>query len=135
MQLTTFYKNLGAEHYQPRRFNARSRLRFFSIQSQCLVEALDHYPTQADVVLIDRICRNWWELLKQDQRLDHGEVLSEHAQLARNAAENRLRYDLRALSLYPIAGPITHGKAPPSRATFDEMLARFREQDEQGLGP
>ncbi|HUZ74547.1 MAG TPA: hypothetical protein VMU87_16300 [Stellaceae bacterium] len=60
-------------------------------------------------MLIARIVRNEWDLLRLDQRMDDGD-LSEHAMRTRLAMENRLRLDLQALGLKPAA------ERPPSLA-------------------
>ena len=122
MQLSNLYRALGITFMQPRKFSAASRLRFFNFHTKELIDALDHLPTQADILIINRCVRNMWQLLKEDHLLDKDKVLSEHEERCRNAAENRLRYDLKALNLYPIGGPVSlHGKKP--EAGFEAMLA------------
>jgi hypothetical protein len=111
----------------PRKFSKASRLRFFNYHTKELINALDHEMTQADVLLINRVVRNMWELLRQDALLDSGKQLSDHAERYRAAGENRLRLDLRALSLYPVGGPVDLHSNRPARGkldpNFEAMLA------------
>jgi hypothetical protein len=58
-----------------------------------------------------------WELRKLDARIDDGDELSGHALRARLAAENRLRLDLSALGLRPIA--------PPALSLSDHLARRY----------
>src|SRR5262249_44130242 len=134
VQLSNLYRALGITFMQPRKFSAASRLRFFNFHTKELIDALDHEPTQADVLLINRCVRNMWELLRQDALLDSGKQLSEHAERYRAAGETRLRLDLKVLSLYPVGGPITHHskKSPPE--FVEEMLLKLRAEQEQDEG-
>jgi hypothetical protein len=124
VQLNNLYRALGISFEMPRKFSRDSRRRFFNFHTKELIDSLDHEMTQADVLLINRVVRNMWELLRQDALLDSGKPLSEHAERYRAAGENRLRLDLRALSLYPVGGPLNHSR-PRSKpdAKFEDMLA------------
>ena len=83
--------------YTPRKFGAWSRNVFFKDRERELFAHCGGQPSYAERILIGRVIRNEWSLLRQDAQLDAGEELSPHAERHRFAAENRLRLDLREL--------------------------------------
>lgn len=106
--------------YTPRKFNATTKQRFYRSRRRAYAAMVGGKPDDRQKELIERITRNAWDLLRQDARLDHGE-LSDVAQRHRFAAENRLRLDLRdlAASVKPTA---------PQDAIPQAILARQAEQ-------
>ena len=134
MQLSLIYSELGIPLYQPRVFNAQSRTLFFNNRCRLLVNSLDHEPTPYDLILIQRVIQAEWLLLKQDRQLNQGEVLTPYAERTRAWQENRLRLSLRALCKYPAQVPPAKRKEG-ELSEFEVMLARLREQDDQGMAP
>ena len=142
MALSTLYAELGVSLYQPRVFNAATRLKFFQRRARLLVDSLDHSPPSPfELILIQRILEAEWLLIKQDHRLKKGEELTPWAEKNRMWHENRLRLSLRALAKYPAEVPRGRpkleagSKYPPE---FEAMLAKLRaeeEQDGDGMAP
>lgn len=106
MEGTTAALNGRIRLWRPRIFNQQSRQRFTKDRERQLVAHCGGAPSYPQRVLISRIIRNEWDLMRLDQRMDH-EELSGHAMRARLAMENRLRLDLVALGLKgaPERGP------------------------------
>jgi hypothetical protein len=93
--------DLGPRLSGPRVFNAKSRERFMRRRYRELAIHIGHPPSATERVLLERIVRLQWMLLRMDQRIEEeglGE-LSGHAQRAMLAAENRLRCDIALLGL------------------------------------
>lgn len=91
--------------YQPRRFNKVTKQRFMRRRRLDLIAHVGGSPSQAQLILIARVCRNEWDLRRLDARMDEQD-LSEHAMRARLAMENRLRLDLRDLGHKAATKPV-----------------------------
>lgn len=91
--------------YRPREFNARSKQRFFRHRRGELITHCGGQPSRTELVLIERVIRNEWDLLRLDSKMDETE-LSGHDMRTRLAMENRLRLDLRAIGLKAAAPPV-----------------------------
>jgi hypothetical protein len=89
----------------PRRYNKRSRQRFERDRWTQLLRHLGREPSYPEKILISRIVAVEWDLVRIDRRLDLGEEVSPYAMRNRLAGENRLRLDLQALGLKPVAPP------------------------------
>jgi hypothetical protein len=109
--------------YRPRTHNKRSRQRFERDRTAALIRHLGRAPSYPERILISRTVTLEWDLRRIDARLDAGEELSGHAMRARLAAENRLRLDLQALGLRPVAPPA------PSLAEAMAAAAARRERE------
>jgi hypothetical protein len=90
---------------EPRVFNIRSKRRFTHDRMISFAAHLGRPLSYPERIVVWRIAAIEWELRRQDARLEAGEELSGHAMRARLAAENRLRLDLQALGLKPVARP------------------------------
>ena len=110
---------------EPRVFNRRSRQRFAQDRTRALTAHLGREPSYPERIIISRAIAVEWELKRLDAKLDAGEELSGHAMRARLAAENRLRLDLQALGLQPIAAP--EPVAPDLRRILAEQADRARQ--------
>jgi hypothetical protein len=89
--------------FEPRTFSRRTRQRFARNREAELLRSLGREPSYPERILISRIIRVEWELLRTDAKLDEGKELSGHDIRGRLAAETRLRLDLRELGLQPAA--------------------------------
>ncbi len=110
---------------EPRIFNKRSRQRFAQDRTRAMIAHLGREPSYPERIVISRVIAVEWELRRLDAKMDAGEELSGHAMRARLAAENRLRLDLQALGLQPIATP--EPAAPDLRRILAEQAARARQ--------
>jgi hypothetical protein len=88
--------------YTPRKFNTQSKQRFFRQRTDGVIRHVGGASSRAQQVLIRRIVRCEWDLLRLDARFDDGD-LSTFAMHTRLAMENRLRLDLKTLGLEGIA--------------------------------
>jgi hypothetical protein len=91
--------------YEPKTFSRRSQQRFARNREAALLRHLGREPSYPEKIIISRIIRVEWELVKTDAKLDAGKELSGHDIRGRLAAENRLRLDLVALGLQPATTP------------------------------
>lgn len=82
--------------FAPKRFNKRTWQRFRRNRRGELIRHAGGAPSTTQLILIDRIVHNEWDLRRLDLQLSEGE-LSQHAMRTRLAMENRLRLDLQAL--------------------------------------
>jgi hypothetical protein len=105
--------------YCPREFNARSKQRFFRHRRVELIEHVGGAPSRTQLVLIERIARNEWDLRRLDARMDEAD-LSNHDMRMRLAMENRLRLDLRDLGL--------KGAAPATPSLAEHLARRAAEK-------
>jgi hypothetical protein len=109
--------------YTPRKFNPTTRQRFFRSRTDGLIRHVGGAPSRAQLVLIRRIVRNEWDLLRLDARFDE-EELSGYAMRARLAMENRLRLDLNALLGLDAPGKVAARAA--DRAFLDTIIQTTR---------
>lgn len=99
--------------YRPRKFNATTKQRFFKIRTADLVRHAGGSASYAQMILITRIVRNEWDLMKIDAQMDVG-TISDFAMRNRLAMENRLRLDLRELG---------YRAAPKPAKTVQDIIA------------
>jgi hypothetical protein len=116
-----------SRRYMPRKFGQFSKARFYKDRNRELFAHCGGQPSYAERILIGRIVRNEWDLIRQDARLDAGDELSGHASRARFAMENRLRLDLRDLGL---KGTASGPKGPNLSDYLRDLAARPADEPE-----
>jgi hypothetical protein len=136
--------------FEPRTFSRRTQQRFARNREAELLRHLGRDPSYPERIIISRVIRVEWELLRTDAKLDAGKELSGHDIRGRLAAENRLRLDLQALGLRPAAerpldaidlARVKYGSAEPgaaddtARRALAELLKVQRERDEAQEAP
>jgi hypothetical protein len=112
--------------FEPRTFHRRTRQRFARNREAELIRSLGRDPSYPERILISRIIRVEWDLLRTDAKLDEGKELSGHDIRGRLAAETRLRLDLRELGLRPAAAP-----APSFQDVLADIAARRRADEDE----
>jgi hypothetical protein len=88
VNMAHFDERQRSRRYTPRKFGQFSKARFYKDRELAVFRHCGGSPSYTQRILIQRVIRNEWGLLRMDHRLDTGEELSGHAERARFAMEN-----------------------------------------------